>query len=161
SWIFVFRPGKYDPEQIEDDVANLARFYQQKGFFDVRVGRKIIWSPDLSEIEVDFVIDEGRRYTIDRVRFEGIKSVSEAQLRPNMRLLEGRSCAAEVLQRDVREIVKAYSPFGFIYHPGIEDPDFLKIDARPVFLEQPGKVEMVYSIHESKPFRVCKEIVNG
>lgn len=161
SWIFVIRPGRYDPEQIDDDVANLARFYQQKGFFDVRVGRKVIWSPDLSEVEVDFVIDEGQRYSVDRVRFEGLKSVSEAQLRPKMRLLEGRSYDSEILQRDVREIVRAYSPFGFIYHPGSEDPDFLKIDARPVFLEQQGKVELVYSIHEGKPFRVGQVIVKG
>ena len=71
AWIFVFSPGRYDPEQIEEDVAALRRFYEGKGFFDVRVGRKLVWSPDQSEMQVDFLIDEGPRYKIARVVFEG------------------------------------------------------------------------------------------
>ena len=39
-YIFIFRPGKYDPQQVEEDVASLRRFYESKGFFDARVGRK-------------------------------------------------------------------------------------------------------------------------
>lgn len=160
-WIFIFRPGRYDPEQIEEDVASLRRFYESKGFFDARVGRKIIWSPDLSEVEVDFLIDEGRRYTVERVRFEGNESLSEADLRSVMNLVEGRPFDAELLQRDIRQMVRAYSPFGYIYQPQTNDPDYLQIDARPVFLEEPGKVELVYSINEGKPFRVGQILVKG
>ena len=46
SWIFILRDGAYSPEVVEDDVGALRKFYQDKGFFDVRVGRKLIWSPD-------------------------------------------------------------------------------------------------------------------
>ncbi len=160
-WVFIFRPGRYEPEQIDEDVANLRRFYESKGFFDARVGRKVIWSPDLSEIEVDFLIDEGQRYTIDRVRFEGNARLSEADLRARMKLLEGQPYDNELQTRDVREMVRAYSPFGFIYQPQSDDPDYLRIDARPVFLEEPGKVELVYTINEGKPFRVGQVIVKG
>ena len=59
SWIFIFRPGRYDPQEVDEDVAALRRFYQNKGFFDVKVGRKLVFSPDQSELEVDFVISEG------------------------------------------------------------------------------------------------------
>ena len=33
-------------------------------------------------------------------------------------------------------------------------PDYLRIDARPVFKLEPGHVELVYEIDEGKPFRI-------
>ena len=48
---------------IDEDVAKLRRYYAvSKGFFDVRVGRKIIVSPDQTEVQVNFIIHEGPRY---------------------------------------------------------------------------------------------------
>ena len=42
--IWIFRAGLYDPNQLEDDVAAIRRYYESKGFFDARVGRKVIFS---------------------------------------------------------------------------------------------------------------------
>ena len=36
SYVFIFNQGKFSPQQVEDDVASLRRFYDSKGFFDVR-----------------------------------------------------------------------------------------------------------------------------
>ncbi|HWP40892.1 MAG TPA: POTRA domain-containing protein, partial [Tepidisphaeraceae bacterium] len=163
TWIFIFRHGQYDPETVEDDVAALRRYYEQKGFFDARVGRKLIWSADMSELQIDFVIEEGVRYTVDRVTFKGNASVSEAELRKNLRLVEGMAYDNELLQRDIRQIIKAYSPFGFIYQqPGQpQDPDYLRIEPKTVFRRQAGRVELVYDISEGKPFRLGRIIPRG
>jgi outer membrane protein assembly factor BamA len=88
-WIWIFRPGTFDPEDIDDDVARLKEYYVGRGFFDVRVGRKLIWSPDLSELQVDFVIEEGPRYRVGKVSFKGNTSLSEVKLREKMKMLEG------------------------------------------------------------------------
>ena len=56
---------------VDDDVAAVRKFYENKGFFDARVGRKLIWSPDMSELQINFVVDEGVRYNVDRVTFKG------------------------------------------------------------------------------------------
>jgi outer membrane protein insertion porin family len=63
-WIFVFRSGRFDPQQVEEDVAALRRFYESKGFFDARVGRRLVYSPDMTELQIEFVVDEGQRYTV-------------------------------------------------------------------------------------------------
>ena len=81
TYFFIFSPGKYDAEQVDDDVASIRRFYESKGFFDVRVDRKLIYSPDNSEMEIDFVIDEGRRYTINKIQFVGNSQIKEGDLR--------------------------------------------------------------------------------
>jgi outer membrane protein insertion porin family len=163
TWVFVIRPGTFSPEVVEDDVAAIQRYYQNKGFADVRVGRKLIWSPDMSELQINFVVEEGPRYIVDRVSFRGISGVSEAQLRQNLRLREGMPYDADVVQRDVRSIVRAYSPLGYIYQPQLTnpDPDYLQVEPRQVFGREPGRVELVYDISEGKSFRVGRVIVKG
>ena len=161
SWVFIFRGGRFTPQQVEEDVAALRRFYESKGFFDARVGRKLVFSPDGRELEIQFVIEEGPRYTVERVTFEGNTQLEEDQLRPRLRLLEGRPFDDDLRKRDEREIVRAYSPFGYIYQPGSPDPDFLRINARPIFRREEGKVELVYTIREGKPFRVGRIIPKG
>lgn len=161
SWIFVFRSGAFDQEQLEDDVASVRRFYESKGFFDVRVGRKVIVSPDQSEIQVNFLIDEGKAYTIERITFRGNDSVSEIDLRKDLKLTEGRRYDADILQRDIRKLVRKYSPLGYIYQPQSTDPDYLQIDTKQIFEREPGRIELIYDIREGKPFRLGRVIVKG
>jgi outer membrane protein insertion porin family len=160
-WIWIFRAGTYRPTQVDDDVAAIREYYNQHGFFDARVGRKLIWSPDMSELEIRFLIDEGARYRVKKVLFRGNQRLSDKQLREKLKLTEGQFYDAEGLQRDVRELVRAYSPFGYIYDPHSQNPDYLHIDDRTVFLKDPAEVELVYSIHEGKPFRIGRILVKG
>lgn len=165
-WIPIFNAGRYDPDQVDEDIAAIRRYYEDRGFFDVRVGRKLIFSPDQSELQIDFVIDEGMRYIVDRVEFTGNTKLSDVQLRQGLNLVPGRFYDAETRERDVRQIVKHYSPFGFIYVPPVPtlarvDEDYLRIEPQRVVLQQPGRVEILYRIHEGKPFRLGRIIVAG
>ncbi len=168
-WYWFFNAGTYDPQTVDDDVASLNHFYQSRGFFDVRVGRKLIFSPDQTELQIDFVIDEGVRYKVDRVSFTGNTSLTEAQLRANLNLVEGTYFDADVLQRDVHSIVTAYSPLGYIYNPQSTDPNYLRIGkpdypfapVRLIWHRQPGTVELVYEIAEGRPFRIGNIFVTG
>ena len=172
TYVFVFKEGKYSPEQLEEDEAALRRYYESKGFFDARVGRRLIWSPDLTELQVDFLIEEGPRYRIDKVTFQRVNGeavtpgstlgVSEAELRSKLKMVEGSSWDGEILVRDVREVVRAYSAkYGFIYVPGSPDPDYLRVDTKPVFRREPGKVELVYQIREGKEFHLGNIVTKG
>jgi outer membrane protein insertion porin family len=161
TWIWIFREGTYSPDVVEDDVAALRKFYEDKGYFDARVGRRLVISPDQTEIQIEFLIDEGPRYTVTKVTFKGNASLSEAQLRQNLRIVEGLPYQADIIDRDVRKIVRDYSPLGYIYQPGSNDPDYLVIDTKPVFRLEPGTVELVYEIREGKPFRVGQILPRG
>ncbi len=167
SWIWIFRKGNYDPDTVDLDLSALRKFYEGKGFFDVRIGRKLIWSPDNTEMQINFVIDEGQRYYVARLIFHGNNSLSDAQLRSNMKLTEGQPFDTDILQRDIREVVRAYSPFGFIYVPDSIDPTYLHIgDARDpdgpvkkVFHQEAGKVDLIYDISEGKSYHIGQILV--
>lgn len=167
TWIWILSSGKFDEETVEDDVGALRRYYESKGFFDARVGRRIVWSPDQSEVQIDFLIDEGPRYTVERIVFRGNSRVSERDLRARLKLTEGSPYDQQILDRDVRQIVKAYSPYGYIWAPQLRGPrgelieDYLNITPRRIFSTQPGKVELVYDISEGHPFRIGRIIVKG
>ena len=163
TWFPIFRPGKYDPEQVEEDMGALRKYYQDHGYFDIHVGRKLIYSPDNSELQIDFLIDEGPRYVVQRVTFEGNQDLSDVQLRKGLKLKEGMFYDAETSQRDVRQMVNEYSPFGFIYAPTAQgDPDYLRIEPQTVFLlDQPGRIELLYRIKEGKRFRLGQIRVKG
>lgn len=168
AWIWIFRPGTLDLDQVEEDVASLRQFYQGKGFFDVRIGRKIIVSPDQTEVEVDYLIEEGRRYIIRHVGFKGNKTLDDAALRKQLKLTEGMPFDQDIIQRDIRQMVRAYSPYGYIYQPYSDNPDYLHIGRREypygvkvIFQQEPGIVELVYEISEGKPFHLGRILVKG
>ena len=161
TYFFILNPGKYDPEQVDEDVASIRHFYETKGFFDARVDRKLIYSPDMTEMEIDFVIEEGRRYTVDHISFEGNSRIGEAALRQNFKLTPGMFWDQDLVTHDTKQIVQSYSPLGYIYLQGSTDEDYLRVDPKQVFLKEPGKVELIYSIHEGKPFKLGTIYVRG
>lgn len=161
TWIWIFRPGRFDPTIVEEDVGAVRRYYEQKGFFDARVGRKLVFSPDQTELQIEFVVDEGVRYRVDAVRFEGNERLTEPQLRAAISLVEGMAYDGEMVQRDIREIIRAYSPLGLIHDPESAEPDYLRIQPRTVFRREAGAVELVYEISEGRQFNLGNIVVKG
>ena len=165
-WPFAFfgHDGQYDPRQLDEDVAALQRFYRDNGYFDARVGRKVVWSPDLTEVEVDFLVDEGVRYVVDKITFKGNERLTDEQLAKAIKLAPGDFYDKSRVRRAQDEMVAAYSPFGLIYNNAPltpPNPDYLDIREAQVFELEPGKVEVVFTISEGKPFKVGNIEVRG
>lgn len=161
TWIWIARRGNLDEEIVEDDVALLREFYRGKGFFDVRVGRRVVFSADQSEAQVEFIIDEGPRYTVQTITFRGNESIDSKELRDALRLTEGMPFDRAMVDRDIRRLVDAYAPTGMIYDPTINDPDFLRINASQRFRLEPGTLELIYEITEGRPTVVNSIEVRG
>lgn len=162
--------GRFDERTLEEDVASLQRFYrQEKGFFDARVGRRVVWSPTLEEVQIEFLVDEGQRYRIGDIEFTGVSAVDEAALREAIteraNVREGEVYDAAEVRAAIEEIVKEYSPFGYIYSPpppGIApDPQYLQINPEPSFRLEQGIVDLTFNISEGKSFRVGDIRVRG
>ena len=162
--------GRFDPETVEEDVASLQQFYRlEKGFFDARVGRRIVWSPDLSEVQIEFLVDEGRRYRVGEVRFSGAEKVDDAELRAAVieraGVVPGEPYEASAVRRAIDVVVGVYGPLGYIYSPpppGIApDPDYLSVNPQPRFRMEEGVVDLEFVVSEGRPFTVGEIRVRG
>ena len=168
-WYWIFNAGTLDEQQVAADAAAVRRYYRNHGFFDCRVGHKVIISPDQTEAQVNFLVDEGPQYTVDKVTFSGVHAVPEATLRKDLKLTGGQTFDAEVLALDVKKLVKDYSPLGYIWDErGRGGPDDLHIGKPggeyPVTVVphlKPGVVDLVWEISEGKPQQVGRIYVTG
>jgi outer membrane protein insertion porin family len=166
---FLGLTGRYTPEQIEADVAALRTFYRdQMGFFDARIGRRLVWSPDRTQLQIEFLIEEGPRYRIGEINLEGLEDLPEADAEAALAergIVPGAFYERERIERAVNDLVALYGPLGRIYDvrpPGIRpDPDFLRINPQPRFRREPGTVDIDFSISEGRPFKVGQVRVRG
>lgn len=140
-----------DRNKIDQDVARLTAYYRTFGFFNARIGREIIESKDSQWVRVRFVIDEGPRYVVNSVSFIGNQKFDASRLEEMVTLkpVEGTLPAfnSGEMKADVGALRDLYGSEGHV---------FADVQVEPRFLDEPGKLDLVYLIDEGKQFRVGK-----
>ena len=143
--------GKADTETLESDEERLITYYRSLGYFQARVGREVQYGPTGEWLSVTYVIDEGPRYKVRNVRFEGNQIFSDEDLATLLELQQGEEFKQLDMNRDVKALTDLYGGYGHI---------FCDIKADPRFLEEPGMLDMVYRINEGDLYTVGKINVN-
>ena len=75
-WVFLFRKGELDEDQLVEDVATVDRYYKERGYVDVRVDRRIELGQDQREAKIVFVVSEGRQYRLRNIEIRGMGGTS-------------------------------------------------------------------------------------
>jgi len=152
--VFYYLGGKVDRNKIDEDVDRLTSYYRSLGYFRARVGRELEYNDDGSWLKLTFVIDEGPRYNVRTVRFEGHEVFDEPTLAADLELKQGEPFQLAKLNRDVALLRDRYGSQGYI---------FADVKADPRFLEEPGQLDLVYQIKEGGQYRVgnINVVVNG
>jgi outer membrane protein insertion porin family len=143
--------GKADADTLESDEDRLITYYRSLGYFQARVGREISYGPSGEWLSLTYVIDEGPRYKVRNVRFEGNQIFTNEQLTSLLQLNEGEEFKQLNMNRDVKALTDLYGGNGHI---------FADVKADPRFLEAPGTLDMVYRINEGDLYTVGKINVN-
>jgi outer membrane protein insertion porin family len=139
--------GKFDKRKVDEDVDRLTAYYRNLGFFRARVSRYYETGDSGKWLNVTFVIDEGPRYKVREVSFVGHEKYDTVDLQSLMELNAGEYFNQDDLLRDENIIKDLYGSRGHI---------FADIKAETVFFEEPGYVDLVYSIKEGDVYRVGK-----
>ncbi|MFO0962270.1 MAG: outer membrane protein assembly factor BamA [Phycisphaerales bacterium] len=118
-WIFLFRKGELDDDQLVDDVATLDRYYKDRGYMDVRVDKRVEQSADQREAKVVFVISEGRQYRLRDIVVEGamgaIPQVMTREQIANLAVIQrGDPFQRNLIEKTTKAIVQAYQIMGYI-----------------------------------------------
>ena len=149
-WPFV--DGYYDQEKIDRDIITLRNLYVAEGFLDAEVLRELEYSADKSRITLTYVIQQNKRYRVNKVTFEGSKIFDDKELAKDLKLMNGAYYTAENQEFDTRRLREKYGRLGYI--GAVVSP------ARR-FKVKPGLVDVIYRITESDQYRVGEVIIRG
>ncbi len=149
--ILYFMGGKLDRSTVDQDVERLTSYYRSLGYFGARVGREVDLNDEGTWAKVKFVIDEGPRYRVREIRFIGNERFEQAALKNRLQIAPGDFYNVSELRRDLKNLRDIYGSKGYITSD---------IDVKPVFLEDPGQLDLVYKVDEGQQFRVGRIIVN-
>jgi outer membrane protein insertion porin family len=141
NW-FVTAP--LDDEVLDRDVAAIVKFYQDRGYLDVRVSRRVQPSPDSKEAIVTFIIEEGKPYTLRsltieaRQRAEGesakLTVFTPEQLAGVIDLKPGAVFGRKAVDAAVEAVKNAYLKLGYVDAQVISEelrsPDSPEMDLR-------------------------------
>lgn len=147
-WLF---GGKYDPATIPEDIHSIKEYYHSLGYFDVEIKSKEQVSDDKSSVHISYTVQEGPRYKVRNIIIEGNEVIPTDDLRRDMQMKSGEYFTERKLNQDVDKVTNQYGELGRI---------FAGIDPKPVFLEEPGTVDLVYTINEDQPYRIRRINVN-
>ena len=142
--------GKIKEDELQQDITRLTDYYRSFGFFRARVGRIIDYNDEGEWATLTFVIDEGPRYTVRNVTFFGVEKFDDGQFSSLLQLTSGTLFERRKLAADLEWIKQAYGSKGYV---------FADIKPETVFLEEPGKIDLIYNIEEGKRWRVGRIFV--
>ncbi len=143
--------GYVSREQIDADVDQLTAYYRSFGFFQAKVSRKIDFNGKGNWATLTFVVHEGPRYQIRSVKFLGNTKFEPTAMASAAKLNAGQPFEQTKVQRDALWLQELYGSHGYV---------FANIRPEPVFLEEPGELDLLYHIDEGDQFRVGRIFVH-
>lgn len=112
SWLT--EGGLMKQQMLDQDVARLGSFYNNQGFLEVKIG-----NPQIEQEEdwlyITFTIDEGPRYRVGTVSFEGDLITDKQELRSLLSIQNQEFINRQVLREDILKLTDFYSERGFAF----------------------------------------------
>ena len=146
-----FKMGALHRDQLKTDIEQLTAYYRSFGFFQAKVSRKIEFNEKGNWAYITFIVDEGPRYNVRNVRFLGNTKFEGEAMAAAAKLTAGQPFEQSKVQRDTMWLQELYGSHGYV---------FADVRPEPVFLEEPGEVDLLYHIDEGEQFRVGRIFVN-
>ena len=153
TYIWIFRTGALDEEQAERDALAVQKMYRDEGYLDARVGYRLDFDEiKRSDLNLVFVVEEGPRFKIQEITFQGNDVFNESRLRAALKLAPGKFVRDEALQLDMKTVQDLYGEIGYVA---------ARVDTRYDYLEEPGLVFLRYAIEECPQSRVGRITIRG
>jgi outer membrane protein insertion porin family len=151
-YLWIFREGIYSADQVAEDELSLQSFLRGQGYLDARVSHRLSFDETGQKLTVTFLIEEGPRYSIRNVLFEGNSVFATDDLKALISLKPGMFMVRERIRQDVEKLTSLYHEQGYIN---------VTVATRWVFAEEPELVDLTFEIHEGDQFRVGRLVVRG
>jgi outer membrane protein insertion porin family len=147
-WLF---GGKVDRKKIDDDVQKLYAYYRGLGFFKAKISPDLDYNEDKNWLTLTYVIEEGPRFSIRNVSFNGNEKFKAGELSKGLEQISGKPFNQATLDHDLIAIRDVYGTHGYV---------FSDVQAETRLLEDKPEMDLIYNVSEGKRYRVGKINVN-
>jgi outer membrane protein insertion porin family len=112
SWLT--EGGLMKQQMLAQDVARLGSFYNNQGFLEVKIGDPKV-DQDEGWLYITFTIEEGPRYRVGTVSFDGDLIEDKQMLRSLLTIQDQEFINRQILREDVLKLTDFYSENGFAF----------------------------------------------
>ena len=138
---------------LDDDRQKLIEYYQQHGFFEVRVTPGRVRARSLGTIDLTFVIYEGNAILGPRRDHRGkYQDQDRPCCKDDLELHSGKPFLQAVRDADKKRMLIKYNEIGCID---------TQIVVEPRWTNKPGVVDLVYKIEEEEPYLLGELKIQG
>jgi RNA polymerase sigma factor (sigma-70 family) len=138
-----WRSGLQHGDAHDDDRRKLIEYYRSQGFFDAKITLAVRPGARAGEVDLTFVVSEGMRYKVRNVIIQGNTKLESEKLKEGLELHSLRPFVNALKEGDKNRMLLKYGEIGHID---------AQIAVEPSFTDQPGVVDLVYTIEEHGPF---------
>jgi len=151
AWYKIFGSNKFIPERLDYDKEKLREFYNQRGYVDfaVKLARGDLL-PNLSGFNINFIISEGQRYSIDKININTSIIDDKTNLLKELYLQKGDFFDSRALDESTKYLIKHFESTGF---------SFVKVV--PFIKKRKNLIDITYNISEGTKKFINKIIILG
>jgi outer membrane protein assembly factor BamA len=144
--------GKYHSDTLDEDRRKIVDYYYASGFFEIKVTPVTRPGAIPRQVDLTFVISEGRQYKVRNVIAEGNTKIKIEKLIEDLELHAGKPFMMDVREADKKRMLSKYGAIGYID---------AQIACELRFTNQLGIVDLVYKIVERDPFMLDELRIQG
>ncbi len=148
---FLVLPRYYAEEELAKDVTRLQNAYYERGFLDSSVTVKKAFNKDKSKIRLDFVIEEGSAYSIEKITITGNEHFDVSRLQTELKIEQGQVYNERKVSAATERLLKLYLENGFID---------AKVEYGRGFISK-SRVNVDFAITEGERFRIGRVDISG
>ncbi len=152
----ILKSSKFIEKNFEDDLVNIVKRYNSRGFRDAKIIRDSIWF-DGEHLNLDIEVYEGNRYYYRNINWVGNTVYSSEVLSAILGIQKGDVYNLELLETNLN-----YNPNGFDVTSQYMDFGYLFFNADPVeILVENDSIDLEIRIREGRPARISNVTVKG
>jgi outer membrane protein insertion porin family len=157
-WWMFWRSAKFDPKKYDDDKQKIIDFYRKNGYIDASILSDSVWySPDKENMFIHINVDEGKKYYIRHISWEGNTKYSSAVLDERLGLKPGDVYDKQKFDENLRgnkdqtDVASLYLDTGYLTFSA--EPDEIRVP--------PDSIDLKIKLYERNQFRIGEVIIHG
>ncbi|MFD1144879.1 outer membrane protein assembly factor BamA [Larkinella insperata] len=152
----LFTPSKFVPKKFEEDKQKVVEYYNKEGYRDATITFDSVYAHDGRTVNIVMNIDEGQKYYVRNVSWEGNYLYTDEQLTQVLGLKKGDLYSKEDIEKRKNgipgsDLSSAYMDRGYLY-----------FNAEDVIKSVEGdSLDLEFRIFEGKQATINRIILNG